>query len=100
MDFAYLESVAAGDKTVIAEVLALFVEQAALWRARLAAPGADWPDALHTIKGASRGIGAATLGDVSERAEQGGPEGLGEVLAALDAALSAIAAYSASTRSV
>lgn len=105
MDFGYLESIAAGDRGVVAEVLALYCEQAALWQARLAAPddaglGDDWRDVVHTIKGASRGIGAAVLGDVCERVEQGGPQGLAELLAALEVVLSAIANYSASTRSV
>ena len=100
MDFGYLESIAAGDRGVVAEVLALYCEQAALWQARLAGPDADWRDVVHTIKGASRGVGAAALGDVCERAEQGGPQGLAELLAALELVLSAIADYSASTRSV
>ena len=100
MDFGYLESIAAGDRGVIAEILQMYCEQAALWQARLAGPDDDWRDVVHTIKGASRGIGAVALGDVCERAEQGGPQGLAELLAALEVVLSAIADYSASTRSV
>ncbi len=49
MDFGYLESIAAGDRGVGAEVLALYCEQAALWQARLAGPDADWRDVVHTI---------------------------------------------------
>jgi HPt (histidine-containing phosphotransfer) domain-containing protein len=93
MDFAYLESFAAGDRGVIAEVLEMYCEQAALWQVRLAGPDADWRDVVHTIKGASRGIGATALGDVCERVEHEGEAGVPDVRAAVDAALAAIRGY-------
>ena len=93
MDFAYLESFAAGDRGVIAEVLAMFVEQAGLWQTRLAGPDDDWPDVIHTIKGASRGIGATALGDVCERAEREGVAGVPVVCAAVDQVVVAIRGY-------
>ncbi len=93
VDFAYLEGYAAHDPTVIDEVLALFREQAALW-SRLLDPASDgWRDAVHTIKGAARGVGALALGDVCEDCEARGPGAIPAVQAALDAALADIAAY-------
>ncbi|MET3525085.1 Hpt domain-containing protein [Phenylobacterium koreense] len=93
VDFQYLEGFTAGDGDVIEEVLGLFREQAAIW-SNLLDPAADgWRDAVHTIKGAARGIGAVALGDACARAEADGPGALDGVRDALDAALSDIAAY-------
>lgn len=93
VDFAYLEDYAAGDRGVIEEVLALFREQASIWSPMLDPQGEAWRDAVHTIKGAARGIGAFALGDVCERAELQGESGLDRVRTALDAALFDVAAY-------
>ena len=93
MDFAYLEGFAAGDRGVIAEVLALFVEQAGLWRVQLASPDEGWRDVIHTIKGASRGIGAVALGDICERVEREGEAGVPDVDAAVEATVTAIRGY-------
>ncbi|MBO9708995.1 MAG: Hpt domain-containing protein [Caulobacter sp.] len=92
VDFAYLEGFAAGDTTVIDEVLALFREQAALWTPLLDMGHPGWKDAVHTVKGAARGIGAFALGDVCQRVEDG-VLGLEAVRDALDVALFDIAAY-------
>ncbi len=92
VDFQYLEGFAAGDDSLIDEVLDIFREQAAMW-APLLDPGIDgWRDAVHTVKGASRGVGAFALGDACERAETG-DGGLDGVRDALDQALLDIAAY-------
>jgi HPt (histidine-containing phosphotransfer) domain-containing protein len=93
VDFAYLESFAAGDAGVIEEVLELFREQAALWSTLLDPNAEGWRDAVHTIKGASRGVGAFQLGDACEAAERVGPSGLDAVRDAMDAALADVAAY-------
>jgi chemotaxis protein histidine kinase CheA len=92
VDFAYLEGFAAGDSTVIDEVLALFREQAALWTPMLDPAHPGWKDAVHTVKGAARGVGAFELGEVCERCEAG-QVGLNAVRMALDVALMDIAAY-------
>ena len=92
VDFAYLEGFAMNDSTVIDEVLALFREQAALWTPMLDKSHPGWSDAVHTVKGAARGVGAFQLGDVCEAAEAG-TKSLGDVRNALDAALMDIAAY-------
>lgn len=97
VDFDYLESFTAGDRQVIAEVLALYQGQAAGWLTKLDDPGDGWRDLVHTIKGASRGIGAQALGDVADRAERGDPSQAPEVRAALQAVLADIEAYVART---
>ncbi|MBW8813994.1 MAG: Hpt domain-containing protein [Caulobacterales bacterium] len=71
VDFDYLEGYAAGDMTVVTEVLALFRGQAEGWITQLEAPGEGWRDLAHTIKGAARAIGAGALGDLADRGERG-----------------------------
>jgi hypothetical protein len=93
VDFPYLEAFAAGDGAVIDEVLALFREQAALWVRMLGPDQVGWRDAVHTLKGAARGVGAFALGDACEAAEAKGALALESVRDALDAALMDIAAY-------
>ena len=93
VDFEYLESFTAGDMQVITEVLELFQGQAEIWRGKLADPGDGWQDLNHTIKGASRGIGANRLGDAAERAEKGSPSMAAEVRALLDETVAEIEGY-------
>jgi HPt (histidine-containing phosphotransfer) domain-containing protein len=93
VDFAYLETFAAGDEEVIDEVLALFREQAAVWTNLLDPASDGWRDAVHTIKGAARGVGEFALGDACEHAEQHGLGAIEGVRDALDMALSDVAAY-------
>jgi HPt (histidine-containing phosphotransfer) domain-containing protein len=93
VDFAYLEEFTAGDDAVIDEVLDLFREQSAIWGAMLTPSNEGWPDGVHTIKGAARGVGAFQLGDACQACEAAGPSGLDQVRDALDAALADIAAY-------
>jgi HPt (histidine-containing phosphotransfer) domain-containing protein len=95
VDFAYLESFMAGDLDVVAEVLMLFRQQAEAWAGSLDAADPGWRDVVHTIKGASRGIGANALGDVCARAEAAGEGDLPAVRAALEAVVATIAAYEA-----
>ena len=100
VDFAYLENYAAGDLSLVDEVLGLFREQAEIWRP-LIEPGAGraWGDAVHTLKGAARGVGAFALAeacDVAEKSEKDPervPPLLQNVHHALDLALADIAAY-------
>ncbi len=93
VDFAYLEGFAGSDETLIDEVLAIFREQAAMWSPMLDSAAEGWRDAVHTVKGAARGVGAFALGDACELCERDGPSRLGAVQTALDAALMDIAAY-------
>jgi HPt (histidine-containing phosphotransfer) domain-containing protein len=101
VDFKYLETYAAGDMDLVDEVLGLFRQQAALWSPLMdpADPSEGWRDAVHTLKGASRGIGAMTLAQACERAEE--PKlkqatvgvRLAAVQHAMDLTLADIAAY-------
>ena len=93
VDFAYLEGFAAGDRQVVGEVLAMFLEQARAWGPGLTAANPGWRDLVHTIKGSARGIGANALGDVCARAEADGEGALPSVREALAAATAAIAGY-------
>jgi HPt (histidine-containing phosphotransfer) domain-containing protein len=71
IDRAHLDRMTGGDQTLALEVLGLFREQGELWL-RLLEPDtatADWAVAAHTIKGAARGIGAWSLGEVCGAAE-------------------------------
>ena len=95
VDFAYLEAYMAGDRAIIAEVLALFVQQASGWTPKLDAGAADWRNVVHTIKGAARGVGASRLGDLCAKAEELGPSELPSIQEELARALAAIAAYRA-----
>ncbi|MDP3853556.1 Hpt domain-containing protein [Phenylobacterium sp.] len=93
VNFRYLEDFARGDEAMIDEVLALFREQASMWSGMLDPASEGWRDAVHTIKGAARGVGAFALGDVCAQTEADGAESLNQVRDALDAALADIAAY-------
>jgi HPt (histidine-containing phosphotransfer) domain-containing protein len=95
VDFGYLERFMAGDRVVVGEVLAVFLEQARVWAPRLTAEDPGWRDVVHTIKGAGRGIGANGLGEVCAQAEAQGEALLAQVRAALDEAVAAIEAYRA-----
>jgi HPt (histidine-containing phosphotransfer) domain-containing protein len=95
VDFAYLEDFTAGDRQVIAEVLALFLQQAEGWVVSLRAADPGWRDVVHTIKGASRGIGANRLAEACARAEAAGESGLPQVREALGQTTAEIAAYQA-----
>ena len=97
VDFGFLEGFAAGDRTVISEVLELFVAQAQRLAPSLDAAAAGWRDAAHTLKGSARGIGAQALGEACARAEAEGEGGLPAVRTALAAAVADIAAYRART---
>jgi len=93
VDFGYLEDFAAGDLSIVREVLVLFQGQAELWVRSLNAEASGWRDTVHTMKGAARGVGARALGEVCARAEEAGENDLAAVRASLDAALAEIAIY-------
>ena len=97
VDFTVLETMTGGMDDITEEVLGLFVQQAALWSPLLDAGSEGWRDAVHTIRGASSGIGARDLAEVCNAVEHGeqalAAAGLERVRTALDVALSDIAAY-------
>ena len=102
VDFAHLERYVSGDQALVNEVLGIFRGQAEVWGKQLnaAAPEDVWRDLAHSLKGSALGIGAFALADECEAAERSASAGAAErekllsyVRAALDAALSEIAAY-------
>ena len=95
VDFSYLQGFLGGDESIVLEVISLFRQQGPAWERGLDSANPDWRAVVHTIKGAARGIGANVLGDACHQAEFGGPEDLPAVRAALDAAMTEIAAYQA-----
>ncbi len=93
VDFGYLETYAGGDLALVEEVLGLFRQQTEIWGPMLDPHGDAWRDAVHTVKGAARGIGANALAAACEHAEEAGPGALPTVHAQIDAALADVAAY-------
>ena len=93
VNFAFLEGYAAGDRTLVREVLAVFRAEAAEWSASLDGQAADWRFVVHTMKGTARTIGAEMLGDLCEQAEEDGAASLPRVRAALESVLDEIEAY-------
>lgn len=72
IDLEHLEKYVLGDAALLDEILTIFIDQTSLGIDRMdpAQSDHDWRLAAHTLKGASRGVGAWTLGDIAERAEQ------------------------------
>ncbi|SFS86811.1 Hpt domain-containing protein [Brevundimonas viscosa] len=97
VDFAVLERMTGGDDAITEEVLGLFVQQAGLWSPLLDVREDGWRDAVHTLRGAAAGIGAAALATACQTAEAAAkpeaPPLLERVRDALEAALADVAAY-------
>lgn len=71
IDRSHLDQYVFGDRALLDEILTIFIEQASAWIDRMQ-PALDdeaWHLAAHTLKGASRGVGAWALGDLAEAAE-------------------------------
>lgn len=102
IDYAHLDLYVQGDRALLDEILTIFEEQAALLKAALVASASDenWRNAAHSLKGASRGVGAFSLGDAAEAAEAliGADPNIGEarraLLPVLHARIDAALAYS------
>jgi HPt (histidine-containing phosphotransfer) domain-containing protein len=98
LDRAHFDHMTGGDRALQIEVLGLFQQQVANWRARLVS-GADWRDAAHTLKGSARGIGLNALAAACEAAEAAAddarPAALANVQVALEAALGELERFAA-----
>ena len=70
-DRAHLNRYTAGDAALEAELVGLLRDQAARCLAAMetANDANAWKAAAHTLKGASRGVGAFELGEACQRAE-------------------------------
>jgi len=71
LDLNHLMLYVGEDTDLRDEILSIYKEQLSLWLTRLSAQMSDedWYQANHTLKGASRGVGAWAIGDVCEQAE-------------------------------
>lgn len=71
IDLDHLEKYVAGDYALRDEVLAIFVNQvgALIGGMSITQTDEDWRNTAHAVKGAARGVGAWTLGDLCEEAE-------------------------------
>jgi HPt (histidine-containing phosphotransfer) domain-containing protein len=72
IDRSHLDQYVFGDRALLDEILTIFIDQASAWIARMDPELCDreWHLAAHTLKGASRGVGAWALGDLAEEAER------------------------------
>ncbi|MGE3301546.1 MAG: Hpt domain-containing protein [Hyphomonadaceae bacterium] len=96
-DAAHFDMMTGGDRTLQAEIAALFRAREAEWRVLFAPahPGESWRDGAHTLKGSARGIGLWALAEACAAAEAAAAEApaLEALNRALDAALGALDAY-------
>lgn len=72
IDFDHLDRYVAGDRMLRDEVLTIFEGQVArcLRLLDVDGPSEEWRSIAHALKGASRGIGAWTVGSLCEQAEK------------------------------
>ncbi|MEO1136278.1 MAG: Hpt domain-containing protein [Pseudomonadota bacterium] len=72
IDFDHLEQYVAGDDALRVEILEIFSEQVGVLMDQFDVFQADeeWRATAHTLKGASRGVGAWALGSACEDAEK------------------------------
>lgn len=72
IDLDHLDQYICGDEKLLDEVLTIFERQALGWIEKLKPdlPNKEWLDAAHALKGASRGVGAWSIGDLAEDAER------------------------------
>jgi HPt (histidine-containing phosphotransfer) domain-containing protein len=78
VDLAHLRQFTGDDRDVEAEILGLFVDNAALYldQIRRAARADDWLVPAHSLKGSARGVGARGVERAAERLEQAARAGL------------------------
>ncbi|MCA8888754.1 MAG: Hpt domain-containing protein [Parvularculaceae bacterium] len=71
IDYAHLDKYVCGDRALLDEILSIFQEQVEGWVQQMTPELEDdaWRHAAHSLKGASRGVGAWAVGDIAEEAE-------------------------------
>jgi len=72
VDLVHLSRQTLGNRELEREILRLFHRQSGIYleRMRHAKSADEWRDAVHTIKGSARGIGAWGVVDVAEKVEK------------------------------
>lgn len=71
VDLNHLNLYVGDDTDLRDEILAIYQEQLSMWLGKFTPQMSDdeWYQANHTLKGASRGVGVWSIGDVCELAE-------------------------------
>ena len=81
VEFGVLDRLAAGDQTLMREVLEIFLTEAARWAERLSDDDSQsHSDVIHTLKGSGRAVGAHDLVDLCESWEMGEIDETGPIL--------------------
>lgn len=72
IDIKHLERYVFGDRALLDEILTIFINQASMLvdRFEVSLDDEKWRSTAHTLKGASRGVGAWRVGELAERAEE------------------------------
>lgn len=100
IDLENLSHYTGNDPVLTRDVLQIYCDQADVWRDMLAKAATlqAWRDAAHTVKGASRGVGATEVAVLADEAEDLAELGTPDhelVLSRLDQALTRAARYAA-----
>ncbi|HLC08770.1 MAG TPA: Hpt domain-containing protein [Methyloceanibacter sp.] len=89
LDRAHLSRHTFGDLGLEREVLDLFRTQSLIYLSRVKAARSDieWRDAVHSLKGSARAIGAWRIAEAAERAEAGNPSSRAASIAKIESSL-------------
>jgi len=89
LDRAHLSRHTFGDLDLEREVLHLFRTQSLIYLNRVKAARSDieWRDAVHSLKGSARAIGAWRIAEAAERAEAGNPSSRPASIAKIESSL-------------
>jgi HPt (histidine-containing phosphotransfer) domain-containing protein len=89
LDRTYLSRQTFGDRKLEREVLDLFRTQSPIYLGRVKAARSDseWREAVHTLKGSARAVGAWRIAEAAERAELGNPSSRAASIAQLESSV-------------
>ena len=89
LDRTHLSRQTFGDRKLEREVLDLFRTQSPIYlgRVKAARSESEWREAVHTLKGSARAIGAWRIAEAAERAEAGNPASRGASIAQLESSV-------------
>jgi HPt (histidine-containing phosphotransfer) domain-containing protein len=89
LDRTHLSRQTFGDRKLECEVLDLFRIQSPIYLGRVKAARSDseWREAVHTLKGSARAIGAWRIAEAAERAEAGNPSSRPASIAQLESSV-------------
>jgi HPt (histidine-containing phosphotransfer) domain-containing protein len=89
LDRIHLARQTFGDRKLEHEVLDLFRTQSPIYLGRVKAARSDseWREAVHTLKGSAKTIGAWRIAEAAERAEAGNPSSRAASIAQLESSV-------------